>query len=115
VAPDLRAGGAIHTNEPTTELWLLSNRFMNSPSLTRKIQIERTHDDAGVVSTCLVQADKMPAIEGQHSQMVRRSEIENGVVSQGLPGLIRIVHRRDVIPEPAELLNNRQREILVAE
>ncbi len=110
-----RAGGAINANEPTTELWLLSDCFMNSPSLTRKIQIERTYDDASVVATCLVQPDKVPAIEGQHSPIVRTSKIENGFVSQGLPGFARVVHRHHVMPEPAQFLGNRQREVLVAE
>jgi hypothetical protein len=62
-----------------------------------------------------VQADKVLAIEGQDGATVRMSEVEDGFVSQGLTGLPRVVDRHDVMPEPAQFLDNWQREVLVGE
>ena len=107
--------GAVDANELTREPHLRRDDCVNSLSLTREIQIERTRDDALVVATCRVQTDKVLAVESQDSPVVRSGEIEDSFVSQGLTGFPRIADRHDVMPEPTQFFNNRQREILVGE
>ena len=107
--------GAVDANELTEELHVRRDDCMNSLRLTRKIQIERTRDDPRVISTCRVQADKVLAIESQDNPILRASEIEDGFVRQGLPGLPRVVHGHDVMPESTQFLDNRQRKVLVGE
>lgn len=109
------AGRAVDANELTRELRLSRDGCVNSPSLTRRIQIERTRDDARVIAACSVQADEMLAIEGQYSPIVRTGEIEYRFVREGLPGFACVVDRHDVMPDPTQFRNNRQREILVGE
>jgi hypothetical protein len=88
---------------------------VNSFSLTHKIQIERTHDNARVISTCRMQAHKVFAIEGQDRPIATTGGIQDGFVSQGLTGLPCVVDRHNVMPEPTQFLNNWQREVLVGE
>jgi hypothetical protein len=53
---------------------------VNSFGLPREVQVDGARDDAGVVRSCVVQADEVFAIQGQNGPVVSGGETENSLI-----------------------------------
>lgn len=83
--------------------------------MTVKLQIKRTHDDAGVISLRGMQTNKVPAIECHDGPIVGRGQQQNRLVSERLAGFADVAHRHDIVADPTQRFHDRKGNVFVGE
>jgi hypothetical protein len=88
---------------------------MDPPGLTSKVEVERANDDARMMCQRGVQPDKVLTVEREECSDVGGCEKQDRLVWERLPGLADVGDCHHVMPEPAQLPDDRQWEVLVSQ
>ena len=59
------------------------------------------------MASLLLQPNKMPAIEGQEDTLFLRGKRQDIFIWHGLPGFACLLNSENIMPKPAEFLDNR--------
>jgi len=89
------------------------DRLVDACRLALKVQIERTHDDAGVTRFGFVQPHEVSAIQRHDGPVVRRGQFEDDLVRERLPRLAGIGDGDHVVPDSTQRFDDGERKVLV--
>ena len=89
--------------------------LVDTCGLTFEVQIERTHDAAVVIRFRCVQPHEVSAIQRHDGSLIGRSQFKNGPVGKPLACPAGVDEGDDVVPHPAQRLDDREWEVLVGE
>lgn len=96
----------INTNDFARQITLRLNRFVNPGGEDYKIGVKSTDQNPCMGFLVLMQPNKMPAIEGQENTLFLRGKRQDIFIWNGLPGLACLLNGENIIPKPAEFLDN---------
>jgi len=90
------------------------NGSVNALRLSTKIGVERTEDDTCMVcSSVLMKVEKVAAVVGQENSAIRRRERQDFGVRHGGVRFSGIQRGEDIMPQPPQFRDDRQRNIFV--
>ena len=102
-----------HPKELPRQRRLASDRFVNPLRLPVEIRIDLADDDAGMVWLLLMKTDEVKAIECEHGSILLRGKVQYIPIGQSLVGLTSFLNGQHIVTKPAQLLDDRQWEVLV--
>ncbi len=103
----------VDSNQLTIERIMGSGSTIDTTGLSDEVRIEGTDDDSGMLPGGVVQRDEVLAVDRQNSPFIGRRVYQHLLVGQLAIRVAGFLNGDNVVAKTAELLNDRQWEVLV--
>jgi hypothetical protein len=83
--------------------------------LAVEVEIERTHDNTGVVWVCEMQLHEVSTVQRNDRPLISCSHLEDSLVAERLAGRTGIGDGDHVVPDSPQRFDDGERKVLVSE